>query len=153
MGGPVRGRRMEWFMKVTIHTRLYSGSSSKSNLAHTWIYQFKQRKVNQFSRKCIFKYNELLYSRQRGRINVEPGMRQSGCQVNARSTFTRPKGSPVWKYGDILRFMEVYSLTLHAGTFYRQPYTPMVASILCQYHFCIGKLGYRTQSFGLFWLL
>jgi len=116
--------------------------------------------VDNHGRSCEGEKNGVIYERdythqtvfwvfkQQRKIKVEPGMRQSGCQVNAGSTFT-PEGSPVWKYEDILRLMEVYSLTLHAGTFFRQPYSPMVDRILCQYHFCIGDLPFLAGAPGL----
>merc|ERR1719154_437121 len=77
--------------------------------------------------------------RQEKTITVEPEIRFTGCQLN----------NGPWTYNDIINFSERYNLTLHAGTFYREPYTPMVGSILCQYHFCLGDLPFLGGAPGL----
>jgi len=113
--------------------------------------------VDNHGRSCKGEKNGMIYDpdythqtvfwvfRQKKRITVEPGMRTTGCQLSPKT----PEGSPVWSYSDIIRLTEVYDLTLHAGTFYREPYTPMVASILCQYHFCLGDLPFLAGAPGL----
>ena len=80
--------------------------------------------------------------RQERRITLHPGMKQSGCNLNSLSSYA----SPFWLYSDILRFMDDFDLTLHAATFFRQPYSPMVDRILCKYQFCLGGLPFLAGS-------
>merc|ERR1719483_836771 len=48
-------------------------------------------------------------------------------------------GMGTWSFQNVTDFVAKYGLELDAGTYFVTPYSPMVNSVLCQYHDCIGS--------------
>merc|ERR1719187_2829718 len=77
-----------------------------------------------------------VFKQTTGRISVEAGERNSGCQLNLQSTMSL---TGTWEYDNVTSFIDKYSLGLHAATWYNLPYSPMVGAVLCRYHVCYGN--------------
>jgi len=84
-------------------------------------------------------HNNVLYvfKQRRGRIEVEDGERNSGCQLNLQSTISN---TGTWSYENLLTFVNKYDLEVFAGTWFSVPYSDMVGKVLCRYHKCYGNL-------------
>jgi len=78
-----------------------------------------------------------VFKQANGKVEVEDGERNSGCQMNLQSTISN---TGTWSYDNVISFMTKYSLELHAATWFATPFSPMVGSVLCQYHACLGNL-------------
>jgi len=77
-----------------------------------------------------------VFKQTTGMITVEDGERNSGCQLNLQSTISN---TGTWNFEEVNTFIDKYNLELHAATWYKVPYTPMVGRVLCRYHECYGN--------------
>ena len=68
------------------------------------------------------------------RIEMEESEKNTGCQMNLQSSL----GAGPWHFDNVKSFTSKYELELDAGSWFAVPYSPMVNSVLCQYHACYG---------------
>jgi len=78
-----------------------------------------------------------VFKQTQGRVTVEPGERNTGCQMNLQSSISN---TGTWSYDNLMTFTRKYNLELHAATWFATPYSPMVDKVLCRYHLCYGNV-------------
>jgi len=81
--------------------------------------------------------NVLWVFRQKKKVQVPKNERQSGCDLNLGSSII-PPDQGVWHFSNITFWIAKYGMVLESGTFFKQPYTRGVGSILCHYSYCQG---------------